>query len=65
VVEHHIVHGLEEVFSPLVVTALDDAEVSNLAFVPSTTIRHRGHLEGRSMLEKGRIVFKCILMHKI
>jgi hypothetical protein len=57
VVERHIVPGLEEVFSLLVVTALDDAEVSNLASVPSTTIRHREHLEGRrSMLEKGRIV---------
>jgi hypothetical protein len=40
VVERHIVHGLEEVFSPLVVTALDDAGVPNLASEPSTTIRH-------------------------
>jgi hypothetical protein len=66
VVERHIVHGLEEVFSPLVVTALNDVEVSDLASEPSTTIRQREHLKGRrSMLEKGRGVFRSILRHKV
>ena len=66
VIERHVVHGLEEVFSPLVVTALNDAEVSNLASEPSTTARQREHLEGRkSTLEKGRSVFRSILRHKI
>lgn len=65
-IERHIVHGLEEVFSPLVVVALDDEEVSNLASEPSTTVRQREHLEGRrSTLEKGRNVFRSILRHKV
>jgi hypothetical protein len=66
VIERHVVCGLEEVFSPLVVTALDDEEVSNLTSEPSTTVRQREHLEGRrSTLEKGRSVFRSILKLKI
>ncbi|KAH8587970.1 P-loop containing nucleoside triphosphate hydrolase protein [Bisporella sp. PMI_857] len=65
VIERHIVHGLEEVFSPFTVTALDDAEVFDLASEPSITIRQREHLERRrSMLEKGRVVFRSILRRK-
>ncbi|KAE9373038.1 hypothetical protein N431DRAFT_465349 [Stipitochalara longipes BDJ] len=65
VIERHVVHGLEEVFSPLVVTALEDGEVSNLVSEPLTTVRRREHLEEkRSMLEKGRNIFKSVLRHK-
>jgi len=66
VVERHIVHGLEEVFSPLVVAALDNVEVSDLASEPQMTARQREHLEGRrNTHEKGQGVFRSILRHKI
>jgi DNA-binding LacI/PurR family transcriptional regulator len=66
VVERHVVYALEEVFSPLVVTGLDDADVSDLASEPLTTVRQREHLEGRrSTLENGRVIFKSVLRHKM
>jgi hypothetical protein len=65
VVERHIVQGLEEVFSPLVVTALDGAEVYDLASEQLTAVRQREHQERRrSILENGQNVFSSMLMHR-
>jgi hypothetical protein len=66
VIERHIVHGLEEVFSPLVLTALSDEDISNLASEPPAPVREREYLEGKKRnLESGRSIFKSVLRRKI
>ncbi|KAI9838389.1 MAG: hypothetical protein M1819_005658 [Sarea resinae] len=62
VVERHIVDKLEDVFSPLTVSAWSDGEVSDLVAEPPTTVRQREYLNSRRrMLEDGKKVFRSVL----
>jgi len=47
VVERHIVKGLETIFSPVVVNAMSDAEVEEIAMEPVSAKRQRDFLEDR------------------
>lgn len=64
VIERHIVHGLEDVFSPSLVISLDEQELADLAGEPIATVRQREHLEERKRaIENGRSVFRSVLRH--
>jgi hypothetical protein len=47
VVERHVVRGLEEVFSPLVVSGWSDSDLNDIASEPATIMRQRTFLEDR------------------
>lgn len=62
VVERHIVRGLEDIFSPVVVSGLSDAEVEKIASEPAAAKRHRKFLEDRiEKLEAGQKIFRGVL----
>lgn len=62
VVERHIVRGLEHIFSPIVVNALNDKEVIAIASEPLDAVRRRAFLEDRiSKLEAGQAIFKGVM----
>ncbi|KAH9877555.1 hypothetical protein IAQ61_002922 [Plenodomus lingam] len=47
VVERHIIRGLEDIFSPLVVSRWSDSELNEIASEPATIMRQRAFLEDR------------------
>lgn len=62
VVERHIVRGLDEIFSPLVVTSMTDDEIEAIAAEPMTAQANRKFLEDRvRKLEAGREIFKGVM----
>ncbi|KAL9621158.1 MAG: hypothetical protein Q9160_004409 [Pyrenula sp. 1 TL-2023] len=62
VVERHIVRGLEEIFSPIFVSRLSDADCEAIAAEPATTQRQRAFLEDRiAKLEDGHKVLRRIM----
>ena len=62
VVERHIVHDLEEIFSPMAVAKMDKEEIRSIMSEPLNISRQRQHLEGRKrLLESGRGVFKALI----
>ncbi|PQE28022.1 hypothetical protein CJF32_00005775 [Rutstroemia sp. NJR-2017a WRK4] len=62
VIERHIVRGLENIFSPVVVHGLSDAEVEAIASEPTSAKRQREFLEDRiSKLEDGYEIFKGVM----
>lgn len=62
VIERHIVRGLENIFSPVVVNGLSDGEVEAIASEPASTRRQREFLEDRiSKLEEGHEIFRGVM----
>ncbi|KAI9768061.1 MAG: hypothetical protein M1840_005095 [Geoglossum simile] len=63
VIERHLIEGLEEVFSPMVVARWDsDNEILGVASEPTGVSRQREFLERRmKMLEQGKVVFGSVL----
>lgn len=58
VIERHLITDLEEIFSPLTVSQLSDAEILRLVSEPEDVIKHRQILEDRKkVLEKGKAAF--------
>ena len=62
VVERHIVRGLEEIFSPLVVSRWSDADLSDIASEPATLMRQRAFLEDRiTKLDIGHNILRKVM----
>jgi hypothetical protein len=62
VIERHIVRGLENIFSPVVVHGLSDVEVEAIASEPTSAKRQREFLEDRiSKLEDGYEIFRGVM----
>jgi hypothetical protein len=62
VVERHIVRGLEEIFSPLVVSRWSDIDLNDIASEPATIMRQRAFLEDRiSKLDTGHSVLRQVM----
>ncbi|CZS99270.1 related to Mx2 protein (GTPase protein) [Rhynchosporium agropyri] len=62
VIERHIVHGLELIFSPVVVNSLEPAQAEALASEPKSSKRKREHLvEQIKKLEEGHEIFKSVM----
>jgi hypothetical protein len=62
VIERHIVHGLEGIFSPLTVANMDEEEICGIASEPMSISRQRQYLEGRKkMLKEGLDMFKTLM----
>lgn len=61
-IERHVVHGLETVFSPVTVSSWDTDQVAAVAAEPDEVARQRAHLETRrAVLETGRAVFRSVI----
>jgi hypothetical protein len=61
-VERHIVRGLEEIFSPLVVSRWSDIDLNDIASEPATIMRQRAFLEDRiSKLDTGHSVLRQVM----
>lgn len=62
VIERHVVRGLESIFSPMVVSAMSDEELQELASEPTAVVRQRKFLEDRiKKLENGRKVLRKVM----
>lgn len=62
VVERHIVRGLENIFSPVVVNNLEVAQAEQLALEPAATRSRRGYLEEQiKKLEEGHEIFQSVM----
>lgn len=62
VVERHVVRGLENVFSPLVVSRWSDSELTDIASEPATIMRQRAFLEDRvSKLNTGHGIIRQVM----
>lgn len=62
VIERHIVRGLEEIFSPVVVNALSDHEKEAIASEPASAKRQRGFLEDRiGKLNEGYNILRDVI----
>ncbi|KAK0109260.1 hypothetical protein ONS96_003082 [Cadophora gregata f. sp. sojae] len=62
VIERHIVRGLELIFSPVVVSSLEPAQIEALASEPAASKHHREHLEEQiRKLEEGHEIFKSVM----
>jgi len=62
VIERHIIRGLENIFSPVVVNGLSDAEVEAIASEPSAAKRERQFLEDRiTKLKDGQSIFRGVM----
>ncbi|KAF7879541.1 hypothetical protein EAF04_000736 [Stromatinia cepivora] len=62
VIERHIVRGLENIFSPVIVNSLSDVEVEAIASEPTSAKRQREFLEDRiSKLEDGYEIFRGVM----
>jgi hypothetical protein len=59
VIERHIVRGLENIFSPIVVNAMSDVEVETIAAEPSSAKRQREFLEER--INKLKKIFRSVM----
>jgi hypothetical protein len=61
VVERHIVRGLEEIFSPVVVNGLSDPDVEGIASEPASAKRQRAFLEDRiAKLKEGHEILRSV-----
>lgn len=62
VIERHIIRGLENIFSPVVVNSLEASQAEALALEPSNTRRHRSYLEEQiKKLEEGHEIFQSVM----
>ena len=62
VIERHIVRGLEEIFSPVVVNALSDSETEAIASEPASAKRQREFLEDRiGKLSEGYKILRDVI----
>jgi hypothetical protein len=62
VIERHIVRGLENIFSPVVVNSLSDTEVETIASEPLSAKRQREFLEERiKKLRDGHEIFRGVM----
>ncbi|ROW11295.1 hypothetical protein VMCG_00863 [Cytospora schulzeri] len=62
VIERHIVRGLHDIFSPMVVVTMPDNKVQGIASEPSATKRQRVFLTDRiKKLEEGQEIFRGVL----
>ena len=62
VVERRMIRGLEQIFSPVIVNSLSDADVEKIASEPPALKRQRQFLEDRiEKLENGQKIFKGIM----
>ena len=62
VIERHIIRGIEEIFSPVVVNDLLDAEVEQIASEPPAAKRQRQFLEDRiKKLLDGQKIFRGVI----
>ncbi|KAK7732539.1 hypothetical protein SLS53_008425 [Cytospora paraplurivora] len=62
VIERHIVRGLHDIFSPMVVVTMSDAKVESIVSEPSATKRQRVFLTDRiRKLEEGQEIFRSVL----
>jgi hypothetical protein len=66
VVERHIVRGLENIFSPLVVSRWSDSDLNDIASEPATISRQRAFLEDRiSKLNAGHGILRRVMKSTI
>ncbi|KAI1114245.1 interferon-induced GTP-binding protein Mx [Nemania sp. NC0429] len=62
VIERHIVHGLEDIFSPIVVNSMSNVEVEAIASEPLPTRSLRDFLNDRiNKLEAGKETFRVMM----
>lgn len=62
VIERHIMRGLQEIFSPLVVIDMPDAKIQSIVSEPLATKRARVFLTERiRKLEEGQEIFRAVL----
>ena len=62
VVERHVVRGLDEIFSPLVISRLSESDMSGIASEPATILRQRAFLEARmSKLDNGHRILRRVM----
>jgi hypothetical protein len=62
VIERHIIQGLEDIFSPIKVSSLTDAEVEAIASEPVPAKRQREFLVDRmAKLQAGHNIFKSVM----
>ncbi|ROW06353.1 hypothetical protein VPNG_07515 [Cytospora leucostoma] len=62
VIERHIVRGLHDIFSPMVVVNMSDAKVESIVSEPPATKRQRVFLGDRiKKLEEGQDIFRGVL----
>ncbi|KAF2966504.1 hypothetical protein GQX73_g7045 [Xylaria multiplex] len=62
VIERHIIRGLKDIFSPLVVNAMSDNEAKAIASEPLPVRRQRDFLDDRiKKLEDGRDAFRAMM----
>jgi len=62
VIERHIVHGLSDIFCPVVVSSMSDTEVEAIASEPGSAKRQREFLEERvRKLEDGQEIFRGVM----
>jgi hypothetical protein len=62
VIERHIVRGLQNIFSPVVVNAMSDVEVEAIASEPLSAKRQREFLEERiKKLTDGHEIFRGVM----
>lgn len=66
VIERHIVRGLENIFSPVVVNRMLDSEVQALASEPTSAKRRREFVKDRvAKLEDGRNILRDVMRHAV
>lgn len=59
VIERHVLQGLEEIFCPLIVANISDADAVALALEPAATTKQRDYLSGRlAKLKQGREILR-------
>ncbi len=62
VVERHVVRGLEEIFSPLIVSRWSDEDLGDIASEPTTIMRQRSFLEDRiTKLDVGHNILRKVM----
>lgn len=62
VIERHIIRGLENIFNPIIVGKLKDAEVEAIASEPEGAKRQRAILEDKvKKLQDGRKILKGVV----
>lgn len=62
VIERHIVRGLQNIFSPLVLVNMLDSKVQGIVAEPSATKRQRAFLTDRvKKLEEGQEIFRDVV----
>ncbi|KAK4691375.1 hypothetical protein P7C71_g5611, partial [Lecanoromycetidae sp. Uapishka_2] len=63
VVERHIIRGIENIFSPVIVNGLSDSEATKIASEPATVQRQRHFLEDRiKTLTDSQTIFRGVMV---